>query len=112
VWPFERLNVDTLGRVALCGQDIAFKTANLFPNVNDTTIKAIWLGKQFNEYRRLHLDGRGAEVWPCRGCSAWLAGVRDWEHGWLKVLKSSGQHLKEVMRKDLGAEVEIHEPGA
>jgi pyruvate-formate lyase-activating enzyme len=112
VWPFERLNVDTLGRVALCGQDIAFKTAKLFPNVNDTTIKAIWLGKQFNEYRRLHLDGRGAEAWPCRGCSAWLAGVRDWEHGWLKVLKSSGQHLKEVMRKDLGAEVEIHEPGA
>ena len=111
VWPFERLNVDTLGRVALCGQDIAFKTAKLFPNVNDTSIKAIWLGKQFNEYRRLHLDGRGAEAWPCRGCSAWLAGVRDWEHGWLKVLKSSGQHLEEVMRKDLGAEVEIHEPG-
>ena len=46
---------------------------------------------------------------PC-GCSAWLAGVRDWDHGWLKVLKTSGDHLKEVMRKDLGVEVEIYEP--
>ena len=33
VWPFERLNVDTLGRIALCGQDISFRTAELFPNV-------------------------------------------------------------------------------
>ena len=31
VWPFERLNVDTLGRIALCGQDISFRTAELFP---------------------------------------------------------------------------------
>lgn len=112
VWPFERLNVDTLGRIALCGQDIAFRTATLFPNANDVSIRAIWQGEAFNRYRRLHLDGRGAEAWPCRGCSAWLAGVRDWEHGWLKVLKSSGRHLREVMRRDLGVEVEIHEPEA
>ncbi len=31
VWPFERLNVDTLGRIALCGQDISFRTAPAFP---------------------------------------------------------------------------------
>jgi MoaA/NifB/PqqE/SkfB family radical SAM enzyme len=111
VWPFERLNVDTLGRIALCGQDISFRTAKLFPNVNDTTLKAIWHGDTFNQYRRLHLEGKGAEAWPCRGCSAWLAGIRDWEHGWLKVLKTSGRHLKEVMKRDLGVEVDIYEPG-
>ncbi len=110
VWPFERLNVDTLGRVALCGQDISFRTSKFFPNVWDSSIRDIWRGEAFNEYRRLHLDGRGAEAWPCRGCSAWLAGVRDWEHGWLKVLKTSGDHLREVMKRDLGVEVEIHQP--
>lgn len=110
VWPFERLNVDTLGRVALCGQDISFKTAGFFPNVSDVSLKEIWQGEVFNQYRRLHLEGRGAEAWPCRGCSAWLAGIRDWEHGWLKVLKTSGNHLKEVMRRDLGVEVSIYEP--
>jgi MoaA/NifB/PqqE/SkfB family radical SAM enzyme len=112
VWPFERLNVDTLGRVALCGQDISFRTSKFFPNVWESSIRDIWRGEAFNEYRRLHLAGRGAEAWPCRGCSAWLAGVRDWEHGWLKVLKTSGDHLKEVMKRDLGVEVEIYQPNA
>jgi MoaA/NifB/PqqE/SkfB family radical SAM enzyme len=112
VWPFERLNVDTLGRIALCGQDISFRTADLFPNANEVSIKEIWQGERFNWYRRLHLEGRGAEAFPCRGCSAWLAGIRDWNHGWLKVLKTSGDHLRQVMEQDLGAEVDIHQPGA
>jgi MoaA/NifB/PqqE/SkfB family radical SAM enzyme len=110
VWPFERLNVDTLGRIALCGQDISFRTAEFFPNANDVSIKDIWQGERFNWYRRLHLEGRGAEAFPCRGCSAWFAGIRDWDHGWLKVLKTSGDHLRDVMKKDLGVDVEIYQP--
>lgn len=110
VWPFERLNVDTLGRIALCGQDISFKTSELFPNVKDTSIKDIWQGEMFTWYRRMHLEGRGAECFPCRGCSAWFAGIRDWDHGWQKVLRNSGDHLKEVMRRDLGVEVEVFQP--
>lgn len=110
VWPFERLNIDTLGRIALCGQDISFNTAPLFPNANDVSIRDIWLGERFNWYRRLHLEGRGAEASPCRGCSAWLGGIRDWQHGWLKVLKTSGDHVKDVMAKDLGVEVDVYQP--
>jgi MoaA/NifB/PqqE/SkfB family radical SAM enzyme len=100
VWPFERLNVDTLGRIALCGQDISFRTASLFPNANDTSIKEIWQGETFNWYRRRHLEGLGAACSPCRGCSAWLAGIRDWDHGWLRVLQTSGERLREVRRRD------------
>ena len=110
VWPFERLNVDTLGRIALCGQDISFRTATQFPNANDVSIKEIWQGEMFNWYRRMHLAGRGTECWPCRGCSAWLAGIRDWKHGWLQVLQKSGDRLQQVMREDLGVEVEIFSP--
>jgi len=110
VWPFERLNVDTLGRIALCGQDISFRTSEFFPNANDVSIKEIWQGERFTWYRRMHLEGRGAEAFPCRGCSAWFAGIRDWDHGWLKVLKTSGDHLKDVMKKDLGVDVEIYQP--
>jgi len=66
----------------------------------------------FNWYREMHLAGRGAECFPCRGCSAWFAGIRDWEHGWLKVLKKSGDHLKQVLSEDLGAEVDIYTPEA
>jgi MoaA/NifB/PqqE/SkfB family radical SAM enzyme len=110
VWPFERLNVDTLGRISLCGQDISFRSSQFFPNANEVSIKEIWGGEMFDWYRRMHLDSRGAECFPCRGCSAWFAGIRDWEHGWLKVLRNSGDHLREVMREDLGVEVEIYEP--
>jgi MoaA/NifB/PqqE/SkfB family radical SAM enzyme len=110
VWPFERLNVDTLGRVALCGQDVSFRTAEQFPSLWEHSVRDVWRGEMFDWYRRMHLEGRGAEAWPCRNCSAWFAGVRDWEHGWLKVLKTSGEHLREVMAKDLGVEVEVYQP--
>lgn len=112
VWPFERLNVDTLGRIALCGQDISFRTAPQFPTVWEKSLKEIWQGDVFNWYRRMHLEGRGAECWPCRGCSAWLGGIRDWQYGWLKVLKNSGEHVREVMRRDVGIEVEVYTPPA
>jgi len=112
VWPFERLNVDTLGRIALCGQDIGFQTSQIFPNANDHSLKDIWQGETFNWYRRMHLEGRGAECFPCRGCSAWLAGIRDWQYGWLQVLKTSGDHVKQVMERDLGVEVDIFQPDA
>lgn len=98
VWPFERMNVDTLGRVALCGQDVSFQTAGEFPNLWNHTVREVWQGKTFDRYRRMHLEGRGAEASPCRACSAWLAGVRDWNHGWLKVLKTSGERMEEVLR--------------
>lgn len=64
VWPFERLNVDTLGRIALCGQDISFRTSKQFPNLWDSSIKEIWQGEMFNWYRKMHLDGRGAGAGP------------------------------------------------
>lgn len=107
VWPFERLNVDTLGQIALCGQDISFRTAGNFPNANDVSIKKIWLGAMFNWYREMHLSGRGAEAWPCRGCSAWKAGIRDWHYGWLRVLHNAGERMKSILNEDLGAEVDV-----
>lgn len=110
VWPFERLNVDTLGRIALCGQDISFRTAKMFPNLNDSSIQEIWLGEAFSNYRKKHLAGRGRELFPCTNCSAWKAGVRSWDHGWIKVLDTSGQHLTKVFEEDVGAEVKVHTP--
>jgi len=110
VWPFERLNIDTLGRVALCGQDISFRTAELFPNLHETTVKEVWRGERFDWYRRMHLEGRGAECWPCRGCSAWLAGVRAWDYGWLQVLQKTGDKVRQALERDLGAQVDIYTP--
>lgn len=110
VWPFERMNVDSVGRVALCGQDISFRTAPLFPNLKDASIREIWTGETFTRYRAAHLGGTGGELFPCRGCSAWFAGVRDWKHGWIQVLQKSGDNLRRVMEEDLGYAVDVFTP--
>lgn len=110
IWPFERLNVDTLGRVALCGQDISFKTSSLFPNLNEATVQEVWLGETFSKYREKHLEGNGATLFPCNGCSAWKAGIRDWEYGWIQVLDKSGKNVQEMFKRDLGTDVEIFTP--
>ncbi len=111
VWPFERLNVDTLGRIALCGQDIAFRTNDQFPNLWKSSIKEIWQGDTFRQYREKHLAGRGADIWPCSNCSAWKAGIRDWNHGWLKVLDTAEKHRKHVLNledvADVGTQTDI-----
>jgi len=110
VWPFERLNIDTLGRVALCGQDISFRTSKLFPNANNASIDEIWNGETFSKYRRKHMEGDGGSLSPCSGCSAWKAGIRDWDHGWIKVLDKSGKNLSKIFSEELGTEVQIFTP--
>lgn len=112
VWPFERLNIDTLGRVALCGQDISFKTAPQFPNVKETTIREIWHGEAFSKYRKLHLDGLGDTISPCAGCSAWKAGIRSWDHGWIQVLDKTKSKLETLFKEELGTEVKVYSPNA
>jgi hypothetical protein len=99
------MNVDTLGRVALCGQDISFNTAGQFPNVNRQTIQEIWQGETFTKYRQMHLSHQGNEIAPCSNCSAWKAGIRDWNHGWLKVLKTAETHRNSVLSLSDVAEV-------
>lgn len=89
VWLFERLNIDTLGRFALCGQDIGFRTAHLFPTIDEITIEELWNGETFKKYREAHVSGKAGSVSPCNKCSAWKAGVRDWNYGWLKVLNEA-----------------------
>lgn len=115
VWPFERMNVDTLGRVALCGQDISFRTATMFPNIKERTIKEVWQGEVFRRYREMHLKGEGDNIWPCHNCSAWKAGIRDWNHGWLKVLKTAENHRQKVLGLsdvvEVGFETEVFRKG-
>lgn len=112
VWPFERLNVDTMGRVALCGQDISFRTSHMFPNLKDASIQEIWLGETFTKYRKKHLAGKGRELFPCQNCSAWKAGIRSWDYGWINVLDKSGSNLHKMFKDELGADVEIHTPNS
>lgn len=84
-WLFERFNVDSRGDVTLCGEDIAFKER--FANVLERSIKDIWLGQEFEEFRRKHLERQGHEISICSTCPDWK--YRSWQYNYWKVLKDA-----------------------
>lgn len=82
---FERLNIDSRGKVMVCGLDIAAKTD--MGNIHEKTIREIWHGDGFEAYRRKHLKGRGADMVLCRDCPDWK--YRSWQHNYWKILKKA-----------------------
>jgi radical SAM protein with 4Fe4S-binding SPASM domain len=84
-FPFERLNVDSRGKIEFCGFDIAGKTD--FGNVNDTTIESVWKGEKFNRWRQLLLDGKYEEIGICKECPDWK--YRSWRYNYWNVLEKA-----------------------
>jgi len=79
---FERLNIDSRGKVMVCGFDIATKTD--MGNVHEKSIKDIWHGEGFNTYRKMHLSHKGREIELCRDCPDWQ--YRSWKHNYWKIV--------------------------
>ena len=84
-WLFERLNIDSRGDVTICGEDIAF--AEKFANIMDESIKDIWQGKIFSEYREKHLARRGNEIPICSKCPDWQ--YRSWQYNYWNIIKKA-----------------------
>jgi len=87
---FERLNIDSRGKVMVCGFDIAAKTN--MGNVHDNSIRNIWLGKDFEYYRNMHLENRGNEIEICSQCPDWK--YRSWKHNYWKVIRNAEKNRK------------------
>lgn len=82
---FERLNIDSRGKVMVCGFDIAAVTD--MGNVHEKSIKEIWHGHGFEYYRKLHLEHRGDKIEMCRNCPDWK--YRSWKHNYWKIVKTA-----------------------
>ncbi len=82
---FERLNVDSRGKVMVCGFDIAAKTD--MGNIHEKSIKEIWHGEGFEYYRRMHLERRGHEIELCKNCPDWK--YRSWQHNYWKIVRNA-----------------------
>ncbi len=94
---FERLNIDSRGRVMVCGFDIAAKTD--MGNVHEKTIKEIWHGEGFEYYRQMHLSRRGQEIELCRNCPDWQ--YRSWKHNYWKIVtKAEKKRVKKFTDLD------------
>lgn len=99
---FERLNIDSRGKVILCGFDIVGKTD--MGNVHEKSIKEIWQGEGFEGYRRMHLASKGREIELCRDCPDWQ--YRSWKHNYWKIVTKAEakrvKKLKGLKLKDVG----------
>ena len=82
---FERLNIDSRGKVMVCGFDIAAVTD--MGNIHEKSIKEIWHGEGFDDYRQRHLSQRGDEIDLCRNCPDWQ--YRSWQHNYWKIVKNA-----------------------
>ncbi|NQV04312.1 MAG: radical SAM protein [Candidatus Omnitrophica bacterium] len=91
---FERLNIDSRGRVMVCGFDIAANTN--MGNVHEKSIKEIWHGEGFEYFRRMHLSSRGNEIKICRNCPDWK--YRSWKHNYWKLVKSAEKRRREILK--------------
>lgn len=90
---FERLNIDSRGKVMVCGFDIAASTD--MGNVHDKSIKEIWHSEKFNFYRNMHLEKKGMEIEMCRNCPDWK--YRSWTHNYWKLINKAEEVRKEKL---------------
>jgi len=92
---FERLNIDSRGKVMVCGFDI--EAATDMGNVHEKTIKGIWHGEGFEYYRRMHLAHRGNEIELCKNCPDWK--YRSWKHNYWKIVENAEERRKQRFDK-------------
>jgi radical SAM protein with 4Fe4S-binding SPASM domain len=95
---FERLNIDSRGKVMVCGFDIAARTD--MGNIHEKSIKEIWHGEGFEYYRQRHLGRRGDEIDLCKNCPDWQ--YRSWQHNYWKIVKNAEmKRVKKFSELDL-----------
>lgn len=97
---FERLNIDSRGKVMVCGFDI--KGVTDMGNIHEKPIKDIWHGSGFEYYRQKHLSGKGDDIELCRNCPDWK--YRSWKHNYWKIVN----HAEETKQQRFG-KLDIHD---
>ncbi|HVA38732.1 MAG TPA: formyltransferase family protein [Candidatus Dormibacteraeota bacterium] len=84
-YPFHRLNVDSRGKVEVCGFDIGGRTN--MGNLKQQTIREIWRGAMFEWWRTMHRSGKGGDIPLCAECPDWK--YRSWRHNYRKALTNA-----------------------
>ena len=83
-YPFERMGVDSTGRIVICNADITGQTD--FGNLHDpnVTIEKAWNSDAMRHAREMHACGRGREASAaCKGCTDWS--FRSWTHNFAAI---------------------------
>jgi radical SAM protein with 4Fe4S-binding SPASM domain len=92
---FERLNIDSRGKIMVCGFDISADTD--MGNVHKQSIKEIWHGEGFEFYREKHLAGKGGDIPICSNCPDWK--YRSWKHNYWKLVDNAEKNREAKLSK-------------
>ncbi len=87
---FERLNIDSRGKVMLCGFDIKAETD--MGNIHKDKIKDIWIGEKFQYFRNIHINKKAFDIEPCKDCPDWK--YRSWQHNYWKLIREAETKIK------------------
>lgn len=90
---FERLNIDSRGKVMVCGFDIAAVTD--MGNIHEKSIKEIWHGEGFEYYRQKHFSKKGDDIEMCKNCPDWK--YRSWKHNYWKIVNIAEEKRKQKL---------------
>ncbi len=86
-WPcpqlWRRFFITVDGRAEFCVEDWHDKT--IVGNLAESDIRRIWNSPEYKKVRRLHLEGRFAEIPHCRSCRDWKS--RDWEYNYFYIMR-------------------------
>lgn len=65
-WPLYQMTVNWNGAIAPCHEDWSW--VNIMGNIHEESLKSIWLGDKFNDFRRMHLEGMRSTNKACSSC--------------------------------------------
>lgn len=74
-YPFYSISINSDGKVSLCFLDWSRKL--VVGDVNERTIKDIWLGDEMNNYRKMFLEGKRKDHPVCKDCGQLTHGMPD-----------------------------------
>ena len=73
---WKRLTVDFLGRIKFCAHD--WEHGSVLGSVQDTSLAAVWNGKEMERLRSHHLIADYQEATICSECTDWASSAWDW----------------------------------
>ena len=65
-WPLYQMTINWNGLVQPCNEDWSW--VNVMGDINQNTLKEIWNGEKFNEFRKMHLRGERGGNKACGNC--------------------------------------------
>ena len=91
-YPFERINMDSVGDFHLCAYDINHRTN--YGNIMARPVADIWRCEELDQLRNLLLERKFDEIPICSRCTDW--GCRSWNHNFWKLEKKALRHRKSI----------------